>query len=136
MFVKLRHEHLLGVAGIAWILVAILDVAHALDEIFLGYAEGVAELECVDAVFCLVHDHHDIEGRLIIDKEFAVAVVDGATGGVFYLLEKSVGVGTLAIVVAHYLEDKEAHDVCEHYSSCYTTYNILALCEVFIHSLL
>ncbi len=79
LLVELGHEDLLGVARIAGVLVAVLDVGHSLDEVFLGDAEGIADVEGVDMVACLIHHDHDVEGRLVIDEEFAVAVVDGAS---------------------------------------------------------
>ncbi len=44
---KLTHKHLFGKARIAWIFVAVLDIVHAFDEIFLGNAQGIAKFHRV-----------------------------------------------------------------------------------------
>ena len=77
VLVELSHEDLLGITRVARVLVAVLDGVHTVNEHLLGNAEGLAEVEGVDMVLRLVHHHHDIEGGLVIDKEFAITVVDG-----------------------------------------------------------
>ena len=62
----------------------------------------------------LVHDHHDIIGRLVEDKELSVAVCDNTARGEVNLLEEGVGIGTLLVVVAGNLEHEEAHDIDDH----------------------
>ena len=65
-------------------------------------------------ILCLVHHHHDIVGRLVIHQQLTVAIVDTTTRRILYLLEESIGVGTLLIVVTGYLERKEADDIDHH----------------------
>ena len=81
-------------------------------------------------VASLIHHHHDVVGWLIIDKELAIAVVDKTPGRELYLLQKGVGIGTFSKIVAHYLEREKAHDVYEHYSKCYSTDDVFAVCIV------
>ena len=51
-------------------------------------------------VLGFVHHDHDVVGRLVVDHELAVTVVDGTARGVVNLLEKGVTVGVLLEVVA------------------------------------
>ena len=83
-------------------------------------------------VFCLVHDDHDVVGGLVIDEELAIAVVHGTAGGVLYLLEKGVGIGTLAIVVAEYLQREETHDIYEHYNEGYGADDVFSVFEAVV----
>ncbi len=133
LFVELGHEGLLGVAGVARILVAVLYGIHTIDECLLGDTEGLTEVEGVDMVACLVHHNHDVIGRLIIDEEFALAVVDSTARGKLYLLLKSVGIGTFSKIVTHNLEYKESHDIDEHYSKCYSANDVftIGIVEIF-----
>ena len=77
--VDLAHEQLLGEPRIAWILVAVLDVVHALDEIVLCDTQGLTKVQSVQMALLFVHHDHDVVGRLVIDQQLAVAVADDTT---------------------------------------------------------
>ena len=82
------------------ITVRVLDGCHAGVELLLGDVQSLAELECVESAFGLVHHHHDVVGWLIEHQKLPVAVGDDTSGGEINLLEESVGVGTLLVVIA------------------------------------
>ena len=129
---ELAHEQLLCEPGVARILVAVLDVVHPLDEKLLGNAQGVAEIHGVETPLFLVHHHHNVVGRLVVDKQLAVAVVDDATRGILHLLEKGVAVGTLPVVVAHHLEREQPDDVDGHNRDSYTTDDKASFFEIIV----
>jgi hypothetical protein len=52
----------------------------------------------------VLHRHKDVVRRLVIDEEFAIAVHDETARGIDDFFAKSVGVGTLAVVIAHELQ--------------------------------
>ena len=132
---ELTHEDLLGKARIAWVAVTVLDGGHATVELLARDAERLTELEGVETVLDLVHHHHDVVGGLVIHHQLAVPVEDGTTGGIFYLLEKSIGVGTLLVVVARNLEHEEADGVDYHDEDGYTRYDEAPIRETVIFHL-
>ena len=124
LFRQLTHEELLGESRIAGVLVPVLDVVHALVELFLRNAEGVAEFQGVEMSAFLVHHHHQVVTVLVIDHQFSVAVGNDATGGELDFLEESVRVGVLLVVVAHNLERKQPDDVNHHNGNSHTAYDV------------
>ena len=66
LFRQLTHKELLGKAGIARVLVTVLDILHALDKILLGDSQCVTELHGVDTILLFVHHHHQVVGILVI----------------------------------------------------------------------
>ena len=108
---KLAHEHLLRKLRVARIFSPVLYVVHALHEILPCYAESVAELRGVEPVLCLFHHHHYVVGMLVVDEQAPVAVGYYAACRELDLLQKSVTVGILLIVVAHYLERKQTYKI-------------------------
>ena len=123
LVVNLRHEQLLGETGISWILGGILYVVHPFDERLLGNAQGLAEVQRVKVAALLVHHDHDVVGRLIENQQLTVPVAYDATTGELHLLQESVGVGALAIVVAHDLKREQPDYIEHHYEDCDATYN-------------
>ena len=117
---QLAHEHLLGETAIAGILRTVLDIRHTLVELFLRDIQGITELKGVQMVLGLIDHHHDIIGGLVIDKQFSVTIRYHTTGGIFYLLEKGIGVGILLIVVTHDLQDKKTNDIDDDNDNCHT----------------
>ena len=111
---ELAHEHLLRKARIARILVAILDGSHTTVEFFTRNIHHIAEIGSIQVVLGLVHHHHNVVGRLIIDQQLTVAVVDTTTGWIFYLFQESVRVGTLLIVIARNLQLEQTKDIYDH----------------------
>ena len=123
LIAELAHKELLRESRVAGILGIVLYVVHALDEVFLGDAERLAEFGSVDTALCLVHHHHDVVGRLVVYEQLAVAVVYGTARRKLHLLEEGVGVGVLLVVVAHELEGEQTNyvhrDNCHGYTSNY-----------------
>ncbi len=111
LVVDLAHEELLGETRVSGIAAAVLDFVHSLHKIFLCDAERPAEIEGIETALGFVHDHHNVVGWLVEDKQFAVAVAYDTARRKLNALEKSIGIGTLAIVVADQLEHEKAHDV-------------------------
>ena len=72
---QLAHEKLLGVTRITGIAVPVLDFVHPLDIIFLGYSEARTQIQRVHPLL-LVHDHHNVIRRLVVDQQLPVAVGD------------------------------------------------------------
>ena len=106
---ELTHKHLLREARIARILRVILNVVHTFYEELLCYAERLAEFGCVDTSLCLVHNNHNVVGRLIVHHKSTIAVVYGTTRRKLHFLQESVGVGIFLIVIAHELQGEEAY---------------------------
>ena len=77
--VDLAHEQLLGEPRIAWILIAVLDVVHAFDEIVLCDTQGLTKVQSVEVSLLFVHHDHDIVSRLVIDQQLTIAVADDTT---------------------------------------------------------
>ena len=78
-------------------------------------------------VFGLVHDDHDIVGRLVVDHQLAVAVVDDTSRGVFHFFQEGVRVGAFLIVIACHLQHEQADDVDRHNSDGNTRNDILSV---------
>ena len=76
-------------------------------------------------IFCLVHNNHDVIGRLIIHQQLTISVRNDPTGRIFYLLQKSIRVGTLLIVITGDLQGKETYDIDDHYEGGHPTNHIL-----------
>ena len=108
---ELAHENLLGEPRVAWVQSAVGDGVHAVVELLTSNVEGIAELSGIESAACLVHDDHDVVGRLVEHQQLAVAVGDNAARWEVDFLEEGVGVGALLIVVAGNLEHKQAHNV-------------------------
>lgn len=70
---NLGHEKLWRVTRIARILVPVLDGLHSLDIVLLGDAHSGTEVEGVDSAL-VVHHHHDVVRRFVVDQKFSVAV--------------------------------------------------------------
>ena len=87
---NLAHEQLLGVTGVPGVLRAVLDGGHARVELLAGDANRAAELGRVEPPARLVHHHHDVVGRLVVDHEPALAVGDDAARGIVYTLKEGV----------------------------------------------
>ena len=78
-------------------------------------------------ILCLVHHHHNIVGRLVIHQQISVTVGDDPSRRIFYLLEKSIRVGTLLVVVARNLKHEKADDVDYHNQRSHTSYDIMSI---------
>ena len=75
----LPEEKLLGKTTVTRVLRPVLDVVHTLDEKLLSNIERTAELCCIKTSFRLVHDDHNIVGRLIVNKQLAITVGNVST---------------------------------------------------------
>ena len=89
-------EKLLGVSGIARILIAVLDERHTFIKLLLCNADCLTEIECIK-VLNLSHDDHDVVGRLVKHQQFAIAVIDDAPCREYDIVEKSVIISTAFI---------------------------------------
>ena len=118
---ELRQEQLLSEPRVAGVLAAVLDIVHTTDEELLGDTQRLAELEGIDVTLLFVHHHHDVIGRLVVDQQIAVAIVDDTTRGIVYLLEESVTVGIALVVIAHQLQREEADDVYHDNDDCHAS---------------
>ena len=107
---NLWHEKLLGVSGVARVLVAILDDCHPLVELFLSDAERPAKVECVK-VLHLAHDHHDVVGRLIIYQQLTITVIDDATSRENDVVEEGIVISTGFVFPVRELEKSQSCDV-------------------------
>ena len=83
-------------------------------------------------VLGLVHHHHDVVGRLVVDHQLAVAFVDAPSCRILYLLEKGIGVGTLLIVIAGNLEHEEPDDVDHHNEDGHTGYHKASIVQAIV----
>ena len=96
---QLAHEQLLGVAAITRITARVAYFVHT-SLVPLGcYAQRIAQVHGVHT-YLLLHNHHDVVGRLIEDKKFTVAVGDGTSGRKEDMLEEGVAVCVLLEVLA------------------------------------
>ena len=77
--VDLAHEQLLSEPRIAWILIAVLDIVHAFDEIVLCDTQGLTKVQSVEMTLLFVHHDHDVVRRLVIDQQLTIAVADDTT---------------------------------------------------------
>ena len=135
LVVYLCHEELLRKAGVSRILSRVLDIVHALDKIVFGDAQSLAEVKRVKVPFLLVHHHHDVVGRLVIDKQFAVTIAYNAPAGIFNSFEKGVRIGTLTVVVAHNLKREKAYDIHCHNEDGYSSNDDLSVFKIeILHS--
>ena len=128
---QLAEEDLFGVGGIAGIDGAVLDVLHPLAEELGGDVERTAEVERVE-VLDLAHDYGHVVGRLVVDHETPLAVVDGSPCRVLHLVEEGVAVGVLLVVVAHDLKRKEPQDVAEDDNHGHTRNDELTFLQIIV----
>ena len=129
---ELSHENLLRIARIAGIFRTVFDVAHPLDEVFLRDADGLAKLHRVESSCHLVHDHHDVVNRLVINHLLAVSVSDDTTRGELDFFQKGIRVGIFLVVVAEQLEHEKADDVNHDYQRGHTTNHITPVFKTMI----
>ena len=127
---ELTEEELLGESRVAGIAVTVLDGLHPAVELFLRDVQGIAELHRVQTILGLVHHHHNIIGRLIVDHQLAVAVGDDATRRELYLLQEGIRVGTLLIVVTGNLKGKQTDNVDDHYQSGHPGYHEFTIFQI------
>ena len=99
---------------------------------FFRNAQRLAEVKGIKTPLGLVHHHHDIIRRLIVDHQFAVSVKDGSTRGILYLFQKGVRVGTLLIVIARYLEHEQTDDIDDHYQDSHPTNHIAPVLKIVV----
>ena len=130
LVINLRHEQLLCETRIARVLSRVLDIVHALDEIFFCDAKRLTEVKRVKMATLLVHDHHDIVGRLIVHQQLSVAISNDATARILNLLEESIGIGAFAVVVTHELEREQTDDVDRNNEYGHATYDNLPMLYV------
>ena len=90
---NLWHEKLLGISGITRILVAILDECHTFVKLLLCDANGFAEVERVEVAH-FTHDDHDVVGRLVENKQLAIAVEDDTTCRENDIVEECIVIST------------------------------------------
>ena len=86
---NLRHKELRGVARIAWILLGILYIGHALDILIARDTYGLAKVERVYPTL-VVHYHHDVVRRLIVNQNTTLAIEYQSARGVLYVLTKGI----------------------------------------------
>ena len=120
LITQMAHEQLLGETRITLLL---LYKVHPLVEIVHRDVQRLAKRDRIEPSALLILHHHDIVSRLIINHQLAVAVGNDTTRRVFNLLKESIGVGTLAIIVAHYLQSEQPYDIGDHYNDSHTAYD-------------
>ena len=98
-FRQLVHKDLLRKAGIARILVAVLDIGHAPVKLLTTDIQHLTEVQRIQMVLGFIHDDHDVIGRLVEYQQATATVVDAATRRILNLLEEGIGVSTLLVVV-------------------------------------
>ena len=120
LITQMAHEQLLGETRITLLL---LYKVHPLVEIVHRDVQRLAKRDRIEPSALLILHHHDVVSRLIINHQLAVAVGNDTTRRVFNLLKESIGVGTLAIIVAHYLQSEQPYDIGDHYNDSHTAYD-------------
>ena len=128
---ELGHEHLLGVAGVAGILAAVLDVGHQLVELFAGDVQRAAEVGGVQ-VGHLAGDKGHVVGGLVEHQQLAVAVVDGAARRILHLVEEGVVVGILLVFVRQNLQVEEADQVHQHDEDSRTCNHVFPFLQIIV----
>ena len=133
---QLAQEELLGKAGIAGVLVPVLDAEHPVDEVGLGDIQSLAELKRIEVAGHLIGDDHDVVGRLVVDQQPALPVRDRTARGELDLLQKGIRVGALPIVVAGYLKCKKTYDIDRHDADGDRTEHKAAILKIVIFHIL
>ena len=129
---KLTHENLLRIARVTGIFRAVFDVVHPLNEVFLRDSDGIAKLHRVESSGHLVHNHHNVVNRLIINHLLAVSVGNHATRGKLDFLQKRIRVGIFLVVVAEQLEREKADDVNHDNQHSHATNHITPIFKTMI----
>ena len=128
---ELAHKDLLRVGAVARVALPVLYLIHSALVPFAGDAEAFAKVERIYSLL-LPHDDHHVVGRLVIDKQLAVAVGDGTAGGVLYALEESIRVGTCLEVLAEQLQREEPYQIDKDNGYGSTADDVFALLKLVI----
>ena len=111
---ELIHEHLRHVRGIAGVELLVLDIGDTLVEYLFGYAQRATEIKGIEGLY-LAHDEHHVVGRLVVDKQLAITIVDDTACGIEHLPEKGVIVRRGLVITVYKLQKSEPHDVDEQH---------------------
>ena len=132
----LWHEKLLGIGGIARILVAILDECHAFVKLLPCDANSVTEVKCVE-VLDLTHDDHNVIGRLIECQQLSIAVINDTTCGEDDIVEESIVVSTGLVFSIRKLQKSQTDDIAKNNDQGYTgKYKLTIFVNVVFHDIL
>lgn len=85
------------------------SLVHFFDKIVVGDSQHLAHGSGID-IFGDTRNHHQIVDSLVIDEQFAVAVVDKPTSGILGAIAKCLLVGQLAVRRVENLEKEQSDD--------------------------
>ncbi len=122
LYRELCGKGLLRIAGITWILRAVLDLSHSVIEHLDGDTKRITEVQGIEFLH-FAHGHHKVISRLIVNQQLTITVIDHATSRIDCSCQEGVVLRHDFVLLLYNLQEEKTDNVDKENQQNQSSYN-------------